>query len=56
MCIQGGEAVRKAESGRALILERSKNYIQALEIFYWVRMYRVDRMGEEERDESLEGS
>ena len=40
----------------ALILERSKNYIQALEIFYWVRMYRVDRRGEEERDEGLEGS
>ena len=37
MCIQGGKAVMKTESGRALILEGSKNYIQALEIFYWVR-------------------
>lgn len=52
----GWGGCKKAESGRALILERSKNYIQALEIFYWVRMYRVDRRGEEERDEGLEGS
>lgn len=37
VCIQGGKAVMKTESGRALILEGSKNYIQALEIFYWVR-------------------
>ena len=44
------------ESGRALILAGSKNYIQALEIFYWVRMYRVDRMGEDNRDEGLRGS
>ena len=37
VCIQGGKAVMKTESGRALILEGSKIYIQALEIFYWVR-------------------
>lgn len=37
VCIQGRKAVMKTESGRALILEGSKNYIQALEIFYWIR-------------------
>lgn len=37
----------KAESGRALILERSKNYIPAPRDILRVRMYRVDRMGEE---------
>lgn len=56
MCIQGGKTIMKTESGRALILAGSKNYIQALDIFYWVRTYRVDRMGEENRDEGLRGS
>lgn len=46
----------KTESGRALILAGNKNYIQALEIFYWVRMYRVDMMGEEKKVEGLRGS
>lgn len=40
---------RKAESGRALILERSKNYDLSSRGLPKLEMYRVDRMGEEER-------